>query len=399
MKKAYFFPLLLVFNLMALSFIGCKNEVGDLKEDMAFDTIVYLSQKRHVFDLTSSPRRYINLGNTPIINFVIADSVMFVDTERENGIIEIFSMKDYKSKGCLLNQGRSSGEFSQGINLGLYTTIVRKDQKLFATLFDMVTGKVYSLNVSEFLQNRKYNLLEIYRKKDLSEPAFWVKQLSDSVLFIKTLTSEETVQKRYLVKNGKAVIASNMDFANDFVVPKNEDFNLLSTLIATSPNGNLCAEAMVGMNYINVYSPLTGKGFTICCGDKIDKLSEIISLSKANRKYMFADIRAYAFGFAVLKYDITEREYQTGANFTPSILFFDWHGNLYGEVKPEVNFNHFDMDINEKKLYILSTKGRLIQFDMKKSNVFNFEKSKGNLRNKKTTSHKYPRHLQNKNDE
>lgn len=363
-KKYINYIYVLSFVLVILSIMSCGNETKISKEDMAFDTVKYLQKSPRVLVLKSTSSKYINLGSVPIKNFIIVDTIMFVDTGRDKGIVEIFSMKGYSSKGRLINKGRASGEFIQGINLGLYTTFMKKGQVLYGTIYDMVTGKLYSLNVSDFLSEGKYKLVEIYRNTEMPQPAFWVKQLSDSILFTKVLTDEETAQKRYLIKNGKIGKTPNLDFADNFVVPKNEDFNLLSTLIGVSPDGNKCVEAMLGMNYINVYSPINGRGYTICCGDKIDKLSEALSLPKAKRKYMFADIRTYDFGFAILKYDITEKEFQSGEDFIPSILIFDWKGNTLGEVKPEVNFNHFDIDINKELLYILDTNGRIMRYDI-----------------------------------
>ena len=121
---------------------------------------------------------------------------------------------------------------------------------------------------------------------------------------------------------------------------------------------------MMGMNYINVYSPINGSGYTICCGNKMDNLSDVLSLPKAERKYMFADVRAYSFGFAVLKYDITEKDFQLGKEHTPTIMVFDWNGNELVEIIPGTNFNHFDIDANNKLLYILNSNGDITRYNI-----------------------------------
>lgn len=355
----YVLPFILFFILI----MSCGNKSNVTIENMAFDTVKYQKQSPRIFALNSDSSKEIDLGNMPIKNFIIVDSIMFIDTGREKGILEIISTKDYSSKGSLINKGRASGEFMYGLNLGLYTTFWKKEKSLYATIYDMAIGNIYSINISDFLREGKNNLSEIYRDTKMPQPAFWIKQLSDSVLFARALTDEETAQKRYIIINGKVEDTPHLDFANALVVPKGEDFNLLSTLIGVSPNGDMCVEAMLGMNYINVYSPISGRGYTICCGDKIDKLSESLSLSKAKRKYMFADIRTYDFGFAVLKYEITEKQFQSGDDFTPSILIFDRKGKALGEVKLDVKIEHFDIDMGRDKLYILDANGRIKRYD------------------------------------
>ncbi len=79
------------------------------------------------------------------------------------------------------------------------------------------------------------------------------------------MTDGQTAQKRILIKSGKTNGIKNM-----------------------------------GFDYINVYSPFSGEGFTICCGNKFDKLSDAQATPRPLRKYMFADVCTYDFGFAVL---------------------------------------------------------------------------------------------------
>lgn len=365
MKKKYIskYTYILLLSFVFLT-IGCSPpKIDVVKENMAFDTVLYQTNPR-AYILDTDKSKCVSPDGLPVKNFVIMDSLLFVDTGRENGIMEILSTKDFSSKGSYINNGRGADEFSQ-FHLTLYTTFIKKDNILYATLFNCVNGKVYSLNIQDCLNSGKAQLNEIYKNVEIPEPTtvFWAKQLMDSTLFIRKLTDGENAQRRFLIKKRAVEEASKMKFANDFIIPQGEDFNLLSTLIATSPDGSKCVEAMIGMNYINVYSPIKGNGFTVCTESELDKFSEVLSLSKEDRKYMFADVRAYDFGFAVLKYDITDKTYQSGEDFHPSILVFNWQGKALGELKCDQNFNHFDIDVNNKKLYILDSDSRIRIYD------------------------------------
>ena len=359
--RKYFF----ILSCTILFLASCNHWKGKIaKETMAFDTVIYQKDPLATYVLDKRKSRCVVSDNLPVKNFAIVDSLMFVDTGRDHGMVEVLSMNDFLSKGSFGNKGRASGEFTNGINLGLYTTFRKKGNTLCATLYDMVTGKVFSVDISSFLKHGKAILVEEFKNTEIPQPAFWVKQLSDSVLFAKVLTNEETTQRRLLVRNGNVENLKSMAFADEFAVPQNTDFNMISTLIGVSPDQRKCVEAMLDMNYMNVYTPMSGKGFTVCCGDKLDLLSDALSLSKAERRYMFADVRAYDFGFAVLKYDIDERTYEAGDDFKPTILVLDWNGKSLGELKPNIKFNHFDMDVRKGFLYVLDAESRIRQYSI-----------------------------------
>lgn len=154
---------------------------------------------------------------------------------------------------------------------------------------------------------------------------------------------------------------SNVDKLNNFEIPSGEDINILSTLISVSPDGRKIVEAPLGMNYINVYSLSDDKAFTICLGDKMIALDDITDLSKFNRPYMFSDLRAYDFGFAVLKLDTTDLKYQSGLSDCPTLLFFDWDGQPLDCIKSDFHYSLFDYDAKSKELYLLDNDGRLLK--------------------------------------
>ena len=360
MMKKLLLPILSILCLM-----GCKHsEPRDGKEYMAYESTVYQKEAPEQYDLDGSDFKYVVSDSIPVKNLLIVDSLMLVDTGRDQGILEILSTDDFSSKGSFLSKGNASGEFLMGINLGLYTTISKRADGTHATLFDFLKSKAYDLNLTECLKTGKAAPVDITRETELPRPAFWVKQLADSSLYVRTLSDNQTVQKRMFVRNGQVEPAASMAFAEQFAVPEKEDFNLLSTLIGVSPDGSRCVEALMGMNYINVYSPLDGEGFTICCGKDLDRLSDVLALPKDNRKYMFADIRTYDFGFAVLKFDTTDGVYRANGDYLPSVMVFDWDGKALGEIRTGQKFSRFDMDVDRQKLYVLDEEEKLRQYDL-----------------------------------
>lgn len=352
----------LICCFAAFLLTGCKKKYDVARENMAFDKVIYQKTPPKECILDSNKSKIV-ASSAAANEFVIVDSLMFVATNRDNGMVEALSLDDFSSKGSFINKGNASGELTWNIDLVLNTTFTKKDGSLYATVYD-ITGKVYSVNISDWLNGGKADMVEICSGVDIPRPAFWVKQLADSTVIARVMADEQTAQKRILIKDGKTSGIKNMGFADGFTVPPKTDYNLLSTLVGVSPDGTKCVEAMIGFNYINVYSPFSGEGFTICCGNKLDKLSDALATPRPERKYMFADVRTYDFGFAVLKFDTDDITYQKGGDFSPSILLFKWDGEALGELKPNVHFSCFDIDVRTGKLYLLDDDSKLRQFDL-----------------------------------
>ncbi len=358
-KRYGLFGLLLLFVMISMT--GCKDKTLSSQEYMAFDTILYMDSSPRQVALGQG-KKCIDGNKLPIKDFKIVDSLMFLETNDSQGIIKVLSLKDLSPKGDFLNMGQSIGEFPIGVYMSQYGTFMTKNDSLYAVFCEQTTSRIYVWNVTSSLETGKTQIREMFPDADIASSPFWVKMLPDSTLLTKEFAGEETMQKRWLIKGKNKKSIPNMNFADDFAVPKGEDFNLLSTLPGISPDGTKCVEAMIGMNYINVYSLETGKGFSVCCGKEPDKMSDILAQSPKNRKYMFADVRTYDFGFAVLKYDITDEEFQSKKNFTPSILTFTWEGKTLGEIKPGIQFCGFDIDFINNTLFVLSDDGSLWQY-------------------------------------
>ncbi len=347
--------------LLIMSMTGCKDKVLSSQEYMAFDSVVYMDSSPRQVALGKG-KKCIDGNKLPIKDFKVVDSLIFLETDENQGIVKVLSLKDLSPKGGFLNKGQAIGEFPIGVYMSLYGTFLTKNDSLYAFLCEQTTSRIYVWNVTSSIETGKTQITEAFPDADIANSPFWVKMLPDSTILAKEFAGEETMQKRWLIKGKSKKSIPNMNFADDLAVPKGEDFNLLSTLPGISPDGTKCVEAMMGMNYINAYSLETGKGFTVCCGKELDKMSDVLALSPKDRKYMFADARTYDFGFAVLKYGITDEEFQSKKNFVPSILTFTWEGKTLGEIKPGIQFSSFDFDFINYTLFVLSDDGSLWQY-------------------------------------
>jgi len=342
------------FSLLCI--VACKKD-NVSQEYMAFEKIIYKDKFPTISTINEETCIPIDAIEN-VKNFEIFDSLIFVDTNKDKGLLDIININTMRSYGKFLNKGNAKNEFSYGINITLHSTIEFVDDTLVANIYDPINGHIISLNVSKTISDGKL----AYRKavmESVPHSAFWTKTIGDTLVLSRYLDEMETKQIRKLcTPDGDNLHHDGIGKLNGFEIPLNEDFNIMSTLMSIH-SGGCIAEALIGMNYINIYSINNERAFTICVGKEMDRLSNILSTSKYNRKYVFADIRTFDFGFGVLKFDITEKEYESDDEYHPAIIFFDWQGNAIGEVKSEIKFNHFDYDEFNNDLYILDSEGVL----------------------------------------
>lgn len=344
---------LTLFSL-TVAFCSCTGSVDVGKEYMSLENVKYINDISTSYTLKAAEGKVLNLPVVNIQNFVIADSLFIAYTGKEDGLIDIFNIEGWTKRCSILRKGNARYEFVNGTNITLHTSFIHSDDTLYACIYNPPIGKLYKININKCLESSHVDIMEVFTECELPHYPFWAKMLNDTLLMTRNIDDMETSQIRTLMNERGTVPSLVIDSLNQFKIPAKEDFNIMSSLIAISPDSTLCVEAPLGMNYINVYNPLESTGYTLCIGEKMDKLSDILRASRKDRRYMFADVRSYHFGFAVLVFDVDEMTFQMNKKFTPSILLFDWQGNSLGKIDSDFKFNHFDIDERNRNLYVLN---------------------------------------------
>lgn len=304
----------------------------------------------------------ILFSNKSIKNFLLTDSLILIGTGRGDGMLEIVSRKSLETLYTGLTSGNSEFEFPRSINFDLYTTLRSSDGTLFLDIYEGIKGNLFTLNITESLQNRHTCISKRFHTGAPEYTSFWGKTVGDSLLIVKELTDMETRQVRNVYKNGEKSDHNSLEALDRVTLPAGEDFNLLSTLFASQPGGSRCVEVPIGLNYINIYSMSDEWGKTVCEEEEMVSLSEVLNTSRANRRYLYAAVKSYPFGFAVLKHDITEKEYQQNSDYTVSVVIYNWNGDCLGEIQSDFIFTAFDIDPQQEYVYVLDAEGRLQRY-------------------------------------
>lgn len=344
-------------TLLSLTAAFCScTETGTVdKEYMALENVKYINDIPTSYTLKAAEGKVLNLPIVHIEDFAISDSLFIASTGKDDGLIDILNLKDQTVRCSILRKRNARYEFMYSIGITLEVSLMHRDDTLYAYICNSPIGKLYKVNINKCLESSHTDITEVFEECKLPRDAFWTRMLNDTLLVTRSLEDMQTAQIRKLMNaKGDVVPSPVMDTLNRFKIPAKENFNIMSTLIAVSPDSPVCVEAPLGMNYINVYNPLESTGYTLCIGKKMDKLSDILRTERKDRRYMFADARSYHFGFAVLVFDIDEMTFQMNKKFTPSILLFDWQGNSLGKIDSDFKFNNFDIDERNRNLYVLN---------------------------------------------
>lgn len=352
---------LLYLIVTYLFLVSCSDKISNTNGYIALDEIKYSGSMQEILTLHEDSMVQIAIPDVYIADFLIYDSLLITDTHDKDGLLDILSIDSYKSYGKIFEKGKAKGEFGNPICVTLHMTMGNKGDSIVSSIYDFSSGRLYEFNVTKFLKTKRYNIKESKLSEKVCRNAFWVKTINDSTVLYRYLEDNQTHQSRVLTTNRNNLHNRSISTLNQFEIPIGEDINIMSSLIALSPSKDIVAEAMLGFNHIHIYSLYENKGITLCVGEELDRLEDVLSKPYPDRKYVFADIRAYKFGFAVLKFDVTEKIFQTNGKYTPSILFFDWKGNALGEIRSNVKFNHFDYDERNSELYILDSENRLLK--------------------------------------
>ncbi len=353
---------LLMSSALVVLLNSCTKDRGDRDphENITFDKVIYMDDAPTSFSLKEG-KNCISADTLPVRDFIIYDSLMLVETNKETNFLEVRSLEDLSLKGGMLNKGNASGEFLWGPSLSHYSTFVQQNGSLYAIIYDEIVKKFYTLNITASINSGMTQITEAFDKVKSPGPMFWAKFLPDSTFYVKVLADEETKERRWILRDDKTEAIQSMGKDDLCAVKKGEDFNLLGSFLSMSPDRNRCVEAMLFQNYINVYSLTDDDGYTICCGKKLDKLSDISALPRENRTMQFGDLRSHEFGFAVMKNNLAS-EAKASQETTPSILLFNWKGKVLGELKPDVRFRRFDIDEANNLLYVLTDDGSILQY-------------------------------------
>ena len=350
--------------LLLLAFSSCSHEKREAnKRFMTFDDVEYVTSFPKTIEL-SSPQK-VGVDILSLNGFSIQDSYLMI-LAKGDGFFAICSKDNDATLGRFLNVGHSEEEFLYPPTMETGFTFYHEGDSLFADVFDNQKGRILTVDVQKSIANKKLSLRSI--KKGLSTDVFTVFRLPDGKYFVKELSNGDTQQIRMVrdLKTGKNTTPAVLNRLNDASIKQNEDFNILSTVTKMSKDGRII-EMPVGLNYLNVYKLDGSFAKTICVGDKLDDIDDIMDKSRWSRLYTFSDVRVFDNFFGVVQINEEEKLFQSKRTKLPSILLFSLDGKPLAEIKMKRQITSFDIDMQKGCLYTFdSESGEFLRYNFSK---------------------------------
>lgn len=298
----------------------------------------------------SQPQR-IEMEALNVTGFQVLDTLMALKVKGD-GFLAFSTMKNPKVLGRFLNVGNSEEELIFPPDLATGFVFYQLGDTLLADVFDQQKGRILTMDVNQSLKTGKLVLKSI--SKGLANNDFNVVRLTDGRYFVKELLNGDTQQTRMIrdLKTGKNFTPKILARLNTASVVPGEDFNILSTITKVSKDDRII-EMPIGLNYINIYKIDGSFAKTICVGDKLDDIDEIMNTDRWNRLYTFSNISVFDKCFGVVQINEEEKSYQSKREKLPSILLFSLEGKPLASIKMKRHITSFDIDFKNGYLYTL----------------------------------------------
>lgn len=341
--------ILTIYSLFYLLLVGCDGVPSSSDNYMILDKVEYVKKFPQEYTLSNKIEPDINVIG--ISDFCINDSMLIFATKNTDCLWSFISLPDYNELGCFLTKGNGPYEFVQSPIVSFKTSFFKKQDQLFADIYDFQKGRVLQMDITKSFKTSE---LHISVLKDSLPPFLFNFIVIDSTkFFCKEANHNHTQQIRYISDKNNKITFPVAEKLNLSSIREGENINILSTITKMNPDNGLFVEMSIGLNYINIYSIDGTFGKTICLGNKLANIDKIQEKKPWNRIYTFADLRLFDNFFGVVCIDEDFQTYQTERKKLPSILLFNWQGEPLAELKMEHFITSFDIDFINGDLYTL----------------------------------------------
>lgn len=344
--------------------VGCTREASrnNLERYMLAGNVEYV----HTFPQNIQLRnpKKVLAEQVGITGFRIIDSLMVLTMKGETGVIGIAPTNNLSACNRFFNLGNSEEEFIMTPTLSTSVSSYTISDTLFLDIFDSQKGRLLTMNVNKSLLNRKVVLKSI--KKGLSNNVFNIVRLSEGEYLVKEINNNETQLIRSLKNMNTQQVKTNklLDKLNSASVKPGEDFNILSTIMHVSNDGKII-EMPIGLNYLNIYKLDGSFAKTVCVGNELADIDQVMNQDRFDRLYTFADLKIYDNFFGVVFLNEKEKDYQSNSQKHSEILLFSLEGKPLARLMLPHHITSFDIDKNGNLYTFDVLSGEFLMYNIK----------------------------------
>ncbi len=163
-------------------------------------------------------------------------------------------------------------------------------------------------------------------------------------------------------RSGRQYSNGAMDYLNSIT---SSESNLLSTLFLVNEDRKIIAELASRLSVVHLYSLENDFQRTVSYGNKLEEIKEIESRQPDEMPKAYYDGKAFDDFFVGLYLGVTMGEFDEERFQQSQLHFFRWNGEPLLKISVPVRTLYFDVDVNEKQLYIVENDTeKILRYDI-----------------------------------
>ncbi len=290
----------------------------------------------------------------------IVDSLLIIGT---NSSWNALSTKDKKPLANFFSKGQGPGEFNYIPRTGEGYFFTKNDS-LYVFAQDHNNGRILELNLTKAVANEPFKVTPAFNSPEINNICWATIPCGECKAFISRANNNFTGFNRYVVEQDTIYSLPLTQQIDQITVESEDDINLLSKVTRFSPQADKIVEFMIYLNQINIFSIDGNSGKTICVGKKLDNISKIERQPRFFKTNTYITGSVWPQGFGGLYSGYSEIDVQKLLSEHNTIQFFDWDGNGICEVKIPYQALAFDLDFENKILYVINQEDdMLLRYD------------------------------------
>ncbi len=350
--KSFLASLTLLCFLCACSVNRGKGEDSSIKVVNPDDVKIHQ-------EISETDMESLDLPSFGIMDFRIADSIMFTSVTHSPGIWHLYSLPSLDSIGHIIDLGSGPLELPMPLPCGLASFLNDGEGRMDVSIPINETGKLLEFKTRGKLTAEDWN----ESAKTVSAP------LLPSTVWAYNLGNDMIYQARVIPDSCK-LERSLRSISNDSVLPVNpavtvlnarkaESMGEIASILskpAISPDASKMAEISGLSNEILIFAPQSENYITVRYPEINFESKEIMEMA-ARGISLFGAANGYDDFFAVVRKDIKDA---TQAINNPGAVgnyidFIAWDGTSLGSLKIDLpNLTSFDIDTSTNTLYLLN---------------------------------------------
>lgn len=277
----------------------------------------------------------------------------------------IYSKDNLKKVNDILSIGQGPNEFLSVPYASACLYLTKDNDSTYCYMRDEMKHRIVELNITKAIEG-DVTLIPSLENESISSSTWDITPLAPGEALLHEPYDEYTGFKRlYLSTDTLYEVPSTLKLS-EAKVKDEDDINYLVKTARYNPSKNKIIEAMRRFNQLNIYSIDKDWGVTVCIGDRLDNVENIVSPNMiTGRNEAYKSCTAWDDTFGAIYTGASEFEINSGLKNTSEIQIFDWDGNPLARISFNRRIVGFDCDFDKYILYAIDgNEDKIIEYDI-----------------------------------